>query len=99
MAGSYTLLNDRIELSAPVLWSPDHSYLYTLTIHLLEIDKGVGSEQQNIIVCEFPIDGETRFVLNGEPLYLKVTYRHQEYRYIGYTLFDNALLCIKFLDR
>ena len=90
MAESYTLFNDRIELSAPELWSPDHPYLYTLTVQLLENGEVIDSERQKIGVREFSIDGENGFVLNGEPLYLRGTNRHQEYPYIGYALSDNA---------
>ncbi|MDG5767147.1 glycoside hydrolase family 2 TIM barrel-domain containing protein [Balneolales bacterium ANBcel1] len=89
-AGSYTLFEGMLEVNGPELWSPDNPYLYTLSVQLLEGGTPVDTEELRIGIRTFSIDGENGFVLNGEPLYLRGTNRHQEYPYVGYALSDNA---------
>jgi len=89
-AHDYRLYKSQIEVENPNLWSPENPYLYTLTVQLVEDGSVIDSEQLRIGIRTFSIDGENGFVLNGEPLYLRGTNRHQEYPYIGYALSDNA---------
>ncbi|TCO07202.1 glycoside hydrolase family 2 TIM barrel-domain containing protein [Natronoflexus pectinivorans] len=73
----------------PDLWSPSSPSLYQLHVSLVKdnqlIDKV--SERIGIRTFTFSTDG---FELNGEPLFLRGTNRHQEYPYVGYAISDNA---------
>lgn len=87
---SYELFREGIQVNNPELWFPDNPYLYTLTVQLFENGNLVDSYKQKIGIRSFTITGEEGFVLNGEPMRLRGTNRHQEYPYIGNALSDNA---------
>ena len=89
-AGSHELFTAGITVDNPQLWFPDNPYLYTLTVQLYENDKLIDSYRQRIGIRTFSISGEGGFVLNGEPMRLRGTNRHQEYPYVGNALSDNA---------
>lgn len=88
--GESSVLKLDFILNTPQLWSPDFPYLYKLKIELIENDKIVDVETLKIGVRGFEISPERGLVLNGEPIKLRGTNRHQEYPYIGYAISDNA---------
>lgn len=87
---SFALIDQSISISEPELWSPDHPYLYDLTVELRRNGKLIDSKTEEIGIRTFHFNDENQFVLNGEPLRLRGTNRHQSYPYIGYALSDNA---------
>ncbi|MDP4271485.1 MAG: glycoside hydrolase family 2 TIM barrel-domain containing protein [Bacteroidota bacterium] len=73
----------------PALWHPEHPNLYTLKISVKEKSGVVDQLSTRIGIRKFEINDE-RLLVNGEPLLLVGTNRHQEYPYIGNALSDNA---------
>lgn len=64
----------------PQLWSPDMPCLYTLTV-----TAGGDEVQERVGVKDFRAVGQ-RFVLNGQPLYLKGVCRHDLYGDEGHSI-------------
>ncbi|MDZ7758004.1 glycoside hydrolase family 2 protein [Rhodohalobacter sp.] len=87
---SYHLFDQQIEVDQPELWSPDSPYLYTLTVELLQDGEAIDFWQKRIGIRTISFNEDHQFVLNGEPLQLRGTNRHQSYPYIGYALSENA---------
>jgi beta-galactosidase len=88
-AGSYELFSFVLNVDDPDLWSPASPDLYNLTVKLFNNHLLVDSHHERIGIRTFRFTTEG-FELNGEPLFLRGTNRHQEYPYIGYALSDNA---------
>lgn len=88
-AGTHRLFNVSLEVPDPRLWSPTTPYLYDLQVDLMREGLVIDSERQRIGIRTFRFT-EEGFELNGEPLFLRGTNRHQEYPYVGYALSDNA---------
>lgn len=78
-----------MRVTDPSLWSPDHPYLYTLTVALKRKSEVEDKLSIRIGIRKFEIKNE-HFLINGHPLLLVGTNRHQEYPYIGNALSDNA---------
>ena len=79
-----------LSLMKPALWSPDKPFLYTLSTEILS-DKGIIDRKETRIgIRSVTISTDKGLCLNGEPLPITGTNRHQEYPFIGYALSDNA---------
>jgi beta-galactosidase len=89
-AGNFKKIEQDFSVSNPNLWSPDHPYLYTITVTLEKDGEVVDSKQEKVGIRTFHFNEDGQFVLNGEVLRLRGTNRHQSYPYIGYALSDNA---------
>ena len=89
-SGENLIVNHTFEVDQPNLWSPDSPYLYALTIELLEDGEAIDFWQKRIGIRTISFTDDHQFVLNGEPLQLRGTNRHQSYPYIGYALSENA---------
>ena len=78
-----------LSIDNPALWSPASPNLYSLQVDVIKDGKSVDStiERIGIRTFSFSTDG---FEINGQPLFLRGTNRHQEYPYLGYALSDNA---------
>jgi beta-galactosidase len=73
----------------PSLWHPDHPDLYTLQVSIKENSVIVDEIKTRIGIRKYELKDE-KLLVNGEPLLLVGTNRHQEYPYIGNALSDNA---------
>jgi beta-galactosidase len=73
-------------LDRPALWHPDHPSLYTLRTSLLAGGKAVDQIEQKVGFRHLAFDAKAGFSINGQPLYLVGTNRHQDYPYIGVAL-------------
>jgi beta-galactosidase len=88
-SGAFGTFSQYIDISNPSLWSPDHPYLYTLRVELLQNGEVIDQQSLKTGVRSFRFTADA-FYLNGEQLFIRGTNRHQEYPYIGYALSDNA---------
>lgn len=89
-AGNYHLFEQALTITDPKLWSPNTPHLYTLSIVLLENGEPIDYWEEKIGIRTISFNENHQFVLNGEPLQLRGTNRHQSYPYIGYALSDRA---------
>lgn len=88
--GESTRLMTRMIVMHPALWSPDKPFLYTLVTELLS-EKGVTDRRETRTgIRTVKITPQQGLLINGEPVTVTGTNRHQEYPYIGYALSDNA---------
>jgi beta-galactosidase len=88
-AGADQQIVKNIVVTNPRLWHPDHPALYSLQVSVTENNKVIDQIKTRIGIRKFEIVNE-RLLINGEPLLLVGTNRHQEYPYIGNALSDNA---------
>jgi beta-galactosidase len=79
----------KITLQHPLLWYPEHPNLYKLEVDIQQNNKIIDEQHIYIGIRKFEIRNE-QLLINGEPLLLIGTNRHQEYPYIGNALSDNA---------
>jgi len=78
-----------IQVTNPALWHPNHPNLYTLQVDIIENKTITDNFRTKIGIRKFEIVNE-QLLINGEPILLVGTNRHQEYPYIGNALSDNA---------
>ena len=76
-------------VDSPALWSPRQPSLYALRTELLDRDRVVDEETTRVGIRRIEIS-TGRFSINGEPMYLRGTNRHQEYPYLGYAVSNAA---------
>ena len=89
VAGSNQVFHFSLKLEQPALWSPESPYLYSLEASVVKDREITDATSKRIGIRTFKFTPKG-FELNGKPLYLRGTNRHQEYPYIGYALSDNA---------
>jgi beta-galactosidase len=89
LSGRDTLINHHLSISNPNLWHPDHPYLYTLKVSIIEKGKILHQKKLKTGIRKFDIKDD-RMYINDEAITLTGTNRHQEYPYIGNALSDQA---------
>jgi len=75
------------QLHHPRLWSPETPILYDLTVELIKNGAVVDATTEKIGFKDFSIKGN-RFLLNGQPCFLKGVCRHDMWGEQGLTLTD-----------
>ncbi|KAF0094833.1 MAG: beta-galactosidase [Puniceicoccaceae bacterium 5H] len=87
--GRDTEVLQTLKVEKPALWSPKHPHLHTLHVTVLRDGQAVDTQSTRVGIrrIEMSRDG---FKINGEPMFLRGTNRHQEYPYVGYALSDAA---------
>jgi len=80
----------KMEIEKPLLWSPDHPYLYFLKTEIEKDGVLIDHEEQRIGIRQIKFSRENGFEINGERLRLVGSNRHQEYPYVGNAISDNA---------
>ncbi len=88
-AGEDRAVTRDLRVLAPRLWSPRTPDLYTLRAEIVEDGRVVDDEMTRIGIRRIEISANG-FRMNGEPVFLRGTNRHQEYPYVGYALSDAA---------
>lgn len=87
-AASKIGVENLIQVKAPKLWSPDSPYLYTVRNTIRENGRPLDEVILPLGFRWFSFDGEKGFSLNGKPLKLRGTNRHQDYSGLGNALPD-----------
>jgi len=83
---------DDLEISSPNLWSPERPYLYQVIAQIKEADQAAALLDEKVIPLGlrwFEFDDENRFWLNGKPLKLIGSNRHQDFEGLGNALLDD----------
>lgn len=83
--GSDTEVVQTLRVVGPELWSPLTPTLYTLRTEVVEDGRVVDAEETRVGLRRIEISADG-FVINGEPMFLRGTNRHQEVPYVGYAI-------------
>ncbi len=86
--GASPVLQGKLRLAAPRLWSPDHPALYTLLTVVRREGRIVDRTETRFGVRTIRFDPEAGFFLNGRRLELKGTNDHQDHAGVGVALPD-----------
>ncbi|MBD1937756.1 glycoside hydrolase family 2 TIM barrel-domain containing protein [Microcoleus sp. FACHB-68] len=70
-------------INNPQLWSTDNPYLYTVATNIYDGDSVVDIVENPLGFRWFSFDAEKGFFINGKPLKLQGTNRHQDYKGMG----------------
>ncbi len=79
-------VQQQISLKSPHLWSPDSPYLYRLTTQVWRNGQLLDESSQRIGIRSLSFTRWEGFELNGKPLRIVGTNRHQDCPYIGNAL-------------
>lgn len=91
VAPGATLHNtQQLTVNAPKLWYPDSPALYVLRTEVMDGKKVTDCEETRIGIRRIEMTREKGFVINGKPLKLEGSNRHQEYPYVGNAISDQA---------
>ena len=82
--------DQRLHVLKPLLWSPDEPHLYRLQTELWQGGRCVDSVSTPIGIRTISVSRKWGFVLNGHPVYLSGTNRHEDYPSVGPALSDAA---------
>lgn len=77
-------------VNAPKLWYPDSPSLYILRTEVLDGKKTMDCKDTRIGIRRIEMTREKGFTINGTPLKLEGSNRHQEYPYVGNAISDQA---------
>lgn len=75
-----SLALDIKDIENPILWSPDHPFLYQVKSEISINGKVVDEQFNNLGFRWFSFDAQQGFSLNGKKLILKGTNRHQDFK-------------------
>lgn len=89
-SGSELQIEQQLRLENPRLWSPDSPSLYLLISEVFKDGKVIDREETRIGIRHIKFSREKGFEINGVPMELVGTNRHQEYPYVGNALPANA---------
>ena len=87
--GTSGRVEQQLTITLPQLWSPEQPYLYRLVVEVLRDGKVIDRQTTTTGIRTIRFAAKA-FTLNGQPLRLRGTNRHQEYPYLGYAISDNA---------
>ena len=81
----------RMIVMQPALWTPETPFLYTVRTDLVsENGNVIDSRETRTGIRSVGMTPDKGLLINGEPVRITGTNRHQEYPYIGFALSDNA---------
>ncbi|WP_413666881.1 glycoside hydrolase family 2 TIM barrel-domain containing protein [Mucilaginibacter sp. Mucisp86] len=89
-AGADKHYRQSITVNRPLLWHPDHPYLYRLQTIIRKRNKIYDEKTTRLGIRSFELSKDNGLLINGEPFIITGTNRHQNYPYIGNALSDNA---------
>lgn len=76
-------------IANPKLWSPENPYLYQVKTVIRENGAVLDNISTPLGFRWFSVDGEKGFSLNGKPVKLRGTNRHQDYKNLGNAVPDS----------
>ena len=76
-------ITQHLTVKNPMLWHPDHPYLYTMRVRLSVGRKLIDEISRPIGIRTIRFSTQKGFFVNGEPLYLRGANRHQAFAYVG----------------
>lgn len=82
--------SQELAVNKPKLWSPGSPNLYLLKTEVKYDGKTIDEEKTRIGIRRIEFSKEKGFLINGTPLRLVGTNRHQEYPYVGNAISDRA---------
>jgi len=85
-------IDQTIKVANPNLWSPDEPNLYTLTTQIWKDDKLMDDLTQKIGIRKLTYTRAGGFKINGKPLKIVGTNRHQDFPFVGNAMSD-AMQC------
>jgi len=85
-AGQAKTATQRLNVSSPSLWHPEHPYLYTLRTTISHAGKPTDEQQTHIGIRTFNFDAQHGLTINGEKFVSLGANRHQDHPYVGYAL-------------
>ncbi len=85
-----TVYDQQLAVPHPHLWDVEDPYLYRLETRIEEKGTLLDKQETRTGLRRIAFTREKGFLLNGRPVQLTGTNRHQEYPYIGNALSDNA---------
>ncbi|HUW94126.1 MAG TPA: glycoside hydrolase family 2 TIM barrel-domain containing protein [Bacteroidales bacterium] len=88
--GEHRRISMEMKVINPALWSPEQPFIYLLSTEILSEDRVIDRNETRIGIRTVEITPEKGLLINGEPVSITGTNRHQEYPYLGYALSDNA---------
>ncbi|HWA84026.1 MAG TPA: glycoside hydrolase family 2 TIM barrel-domain containing protein [Fimbriimonadaceae bacterium] len=89
-AGADAQLSQDVSIPKPKLWSPDSPNLYSLETKIEEDGRNEDEAVKRVGIRSIQVSRERGFLLNGKPIRLIGTNRHQDYPWIGIALSDAA---------
>ena len=89
-AGTTLHHTQQFAVNNPKLWYPDSPALYVLRTEVMDGREVTDCENTRIGRRRIEMTREKGFVINGKPLILEGSNRHQEYPYVGNAISDQA---------
>jgi len=89
-AGEEKEIEQSIPVTSPKLWSPDHPNLYVLKSEVFRSGVLVDQATTRIGIHTYSVSREDGLKINGQPVRIMGTNRHQEYPWIGNAVSANA---------
>ena len=89
-AGTTLHHTQQFAVNDPKLWYPDSPALYVLRTEVMDGREVTDCENTRIGIRRIEMTREKGFVINGKPLILEGSNRHQEYPYVGNAISDQA---------
>lgn len=85
-AGASAHVSQQMLVTHPRLWYPHSPALYVLRTQVLQDSRVVDSQDTRVGLRHIEFTRAGGFSINGQPLWLDGSNRHQEYPYVGYAL-------------
>lgn len=89
-AGTTLHHTQQFAVNNPKLWYPDSPALYVLRTEVMDGREVTDCENTRIGIRRIEMTREKGVVINGKPLILEGSNRHQEYPYVGNAISDQA---------
>jgi beta-galactosidase len=88
--GAAVTFDQKLDVSNPRLWHPNHPHLYTLRTRIFGNDEPADEQVTRIGIRHIRFDARDGLFINGEKFLSIGANRHQDHPYIGYAMPDSA---------